>query len=39
MVGWCAFVIVAGMFLTVAGTYGSIPEIVDSYAASGGTAT
>ncbi|KAH6695671.1 putative amino acid transporter [Plectosphaerella plurivora] len=37
MVGWCSFVIAIGTFMTIAGTYGSISEIVDSYRASGGT--
>ncbi|GAA6034593.1 hypothetical protein JCM8097_005413 [Rhodosporidiobolus ruineniae] len=31
-----AFIVVAGLFLTVAGTYGSVISIRDSYAASGG---
>ncbi|KAF1840361.1 putative amino acid transporter [Cucurbitaria berberidis CBS 394.84] len=38
MVGWCAFMITAGWFLTIAGTYGSIVGIMDSYKASGGSA-
>lgn len=38
MVGWCTFVIVIGSFLTVAGTYGSISEIIASYRVAGGTA-
>lgn len=38
MVGWCIFMIVAGWFLTIAGTYGSIVGIIDSYKASGGSA-
>ncbi|KAI9652630.1 MAG: hypothetical protein M1821_008349 [Bathelium mastoideum] len=37
MVGWCIFIIVAGWFLTIAGTYGSIVGIIDSYKASGGS--
>jgi len=37
MVGWCAFIITAGWFLTIAGTYGSIIGIIDSYNASGGS--
>jgi len=38
MLGWCAFVISSGMFLMVAGTYGSVVEIANSYKASGGSA-
>ncbi|CAG7915875.1 unnamed protein product [Penicillium olsonii] len=38
MVCWCIFVIVAGFFLMVAGTYGSVVSIINSYAASGGSA-
>ncbi|KAJ5885391.1 hypothetical protein N7495_009901 [Penicillium taxi] len=38
MVAWCAFVIVAGTFLMIGGTYGSIVSIIDSYKASGGSA-
>ncbi|KAF2123364.1 hypothetical protein P153DRAFT_304068 [Dothidotthia symphoricarpi CBS 119687] len=37
MVGWCAFMIIGGWFLTIAGTYGSIVGIMDSYKASGGS--
>ncbi|KAI4725545.1 hypothetical protein E4T49_06707 [Aureobasidium sp. EXF-10728] len=37
MVSWCAFVIVIGTFLMVAGTYGSIVEIANSYKADGGS--
>jgi amino acid permease len=35
---WSTFVIVAGMFLMVSGTYGSIVDIKNSYALYGGTA-
>ncbi|CAG9998270.1 unnamed protein product [Clonostachys byssicola] len=38
MVAWSIFVIVSGSFLMVAGTYGSIQNIVDSYKVSGGSA-
>jgi len=38
MVGWCGFVIILGTFLMIGGTYGSVKEIVDSYAVSGGSA-
>ncbi|KAJ5190233.1 uncharacterized protein N7498_009218 [Penicillium cinerascens] len=38
MVGWCAFIIVAGTFLMIGGTYGSIVTIIDSYKQSGGSA-
>lgn len=38
MVGWCAFIIVAGTFLMIGGTYGSIVTIIDSYKKSGGSA-
>ncbi|UNI17526.1 hypothetical protein JDV02_003861 [Purpureocillium takamizusanense] len=37
MVCWSLFVIASGTFLMVAGTYGSIVGIVDSYRAKGGT--
>ncbi|RDW92833.1 Amino acid transporter [Aspergillus mulundensis] len=35
--GWSFFMILAGCFLTIAGTYGSIVSIIDSYNASGGS--
>ncbi|KAJ6172402.1 transmembrane amino acid transporter protein-domain-containing protein [Penicillium chermesinum] len=38
MVAWCAFVLLSGTFLMVAGTYGSVVSIIDSYKASGGSA-
>ncbi|CEJ62454.1 hypothetical protein PMG11_10951 [Penicillium brasilianum] len=38
MVAWCVFVIVAGTFLVIAGTYGSVVSIADSYRKAGGTA-
>ncbi|KAH7247802.1 transmembrane amino acid transporter protein-domain-containing protein [Fusarium solani] len=38
MVGWSVFVIVSGTFLMVAGTYGAIQGIIDSYRAEGGSA-
>ncbi|KAJ4128903.1 hypothetical protein NW768_007426 [Fusarium equiseti] len=37
MVGWSAFVIIIGTFMTVAGTYGSIVGINNSLKADGGT--
>ncbi|KAF5018926.1 hypothetical protein F66182_9091 [Fusarium sp. NRRL 66182] len=37
MVIWSCFVIVSGMFLMVAGTYGSIVGVIESYNATGGT--
>ncbi|KAJ5485540.1 hypothetical protein N7539_005528 [Penicillium diatomitis] len=37
MVCWSIFVIVAGFFLMVAGTYGSVLSIVNSYRTNGGT--
>ncbi|KAI2787960.1 hypothetical protein POX_f08342 [Penicillium oxalicum] len=37
MVGWSIFVIVAGFFLMVAGTYGSVVSIINSYQKNGGT--
>ena len=37
-VAWSVFVIVSGCFLVVAGTYGSITAIIDSYNKVGGTA-
>jgi amino acid transporter len=38
MVGWSVFVIAIGSFLMVAGTYGSVIGILDSYKESGGSA-
>ncbi|KAJ5981153.1 hypothetical protein N7522_013968 [Penicillium canescens] len=38
MVCWCIFVILAGTFLMVGGTYGSVISIIDSYKESGGSA-
>lgn len=38
LVVWSIFIIVAGWFLTIAGTYGSIVGIINSYKASGGSA-
>ncbi|KAG8159154.1 hypothetical protein KVR01_010815 [Diaporthe batatas] len=38
MVLWSVFVIVIGTFLMIAGTYGSIVGIIDSYRQSGGSA-
>lgn len=38
MVCWSIFVVLLGCFLTVAGTYGSIVGIIDSYRESGGSA-
>ncbi|KAI8930973.1 hypothetical protein NX059_011985 [Plenodomus lindquistii] len=37
MVAWSVFVILSGFFLMVAGTYGSIVGIINSYNANGGT--
>jgi len=37
MVAWSIFVIVAGTFLLIGGTYGSIVGIIDSYNKDGGT--
>lgn len=34
MVAWSIFVIVAGFFLMIGGTYGSVVDIMDSYAVS-----
>lgn len=39
MVVWSIFVIVLGTFLTVAGTYGSVVSIIDTYRSSGGSAS
>lgn len=36
--GWAIFVIVAGSFLTVAGTYGALSNMISDYRALGGTA-
>ena len=38
MVAWSAFVIISGTFLMIAGTYGSVVDIIDSYKVSGGSA-
>jgi hypothetical protein len=38
MVCWCISVIIAGTFLMVGGTYGSVVSIIDSYKESGGSA-
>ncbi|KAF4548475.1 Transmembrane amino acid transporter-like protein 10 [Elsinoe fawcettii] len=38
MVAWSVFVIVSGTFLMVAGTYGSVVGIMETYRASGGSA-
>ncbi|CDM29575.1 hypothetical protein CBS147339_4509 [Penicillium roqueforti] len=38
MVSWSVFVIVIGSFMMVAGTYGSVVSIMDSYKANGGSA-
>ncbi|RAL07363.1 putative amino acid transporter (Mtr) [Aspergillus homomorphus CBS 101889] len=38
MVMWSGFVILSGMFLMVAGTYGSVVEIINNYKESGGSA-
>ncbi|KAF4976073.1 hypothetical protein FZEAL_7220 [Fusarium zealandicum] len=38
MVGWSIFVIVLGTFLMIAGTYGSVVGIINTYAESGGSA-
>lgn len=38
MVAWSCFVITIGTFLMIAGTYGSIVGIIDSYRAEGGSA-
>ena len=38
MVTWCVTMITIGWFLTIAGTYGSIVGIMDSYKKSGGSA-
>lgn len=37
MVGWCAFVMAAGTFLMIGGTYGSVVTIIASYKQTGGT--
>lgn len=31
MVSWCVFVVVVGTFLMIAGTYGAVVEIIDTY--------
>ncbi|OQD69486.1 hypothetical protein PENPOL_c002G08993 [Penicillium polonicum] len=38
MVGWCVFIIAAGTFLMIGGTYGSIVTIINTYRDSGGSA-
>ncbi|KEF62009.1 uncharacterized protein A1O9_03581 [Exophiala aquamarina CBS 119918] len=37
MVAWSVFVIVSGFFLMIGGTYGSVIDIKNSYAANGGS--
>ena len=37
MVCWSAFVVLVGMFFMVAGTYGAVIGIIDSYHAEGGS--
>ncbi|KAI8154160.1 hypothetical protein K4K54_013262 [Colletotrichum sp. SAR 10_86] len=37
MVAWSVFVIVAGSFMMIAGTYGAVVGIIDSYNADGGS--
>lgn len=37
MVCWSVFVVVSGTFLMIAGTYGSIVSIIDSYKEEGGS--
>ena len=37
MVCWCVFVILLGTFLMVAGTYGSVVGLIDTFAADGGS--
>ena len=37
MVAWCAFVIIIGTFIMIAGTYGAIRVIIDDYNTNGGT--
>lgn len=36
--GWAVFVIIAGTFLTIAGSYGAVVGIINDYKASGGSA-
>jgi hypothetical protein len=38
MVAWCILVIVIGTFLMVAGTYGSVVGLIDTFAADDGSA-
>lgn len=38
MCAWSVFIIVSGMFMTVAGTYGSVLSIMETYKESGGSA-
>ncbi|KAE8137477.1 transmembrane amino acid transporter [Aspergillus pseudotamarii] len=38
MLAWSLFVILSGTFLMVAGTYGSVVEVIDSYKESSGSA-
>ena len=37
MVAWSILIIILGSFLVVAGTYGSVVSIIDSYNESGGS--
>ena len=38
MVAWCVLVILIGTFLMVAGTYGSVVGLIDTFASDGGSA-
>lgn len=38
MVAWCGFVLLAGTFLMVGGTYGAVVGIIETYRESGGSA-
>lgn len=37
MAAWCAFIIAAGTFLMIGGTYGSVVTIINTYKESGGS--
>lgn len=38
MVAWCVLVILIGTFLMVAGTYGSVVGLIDTFASDDGSA-
>ncbi len=39
MVGWSVFVIVAGTFCMIGGTYGAVVRLIDDYSGEGGASS